>query len=161
MQFGEWEFTCDRSTTVDAYSRATAGGADTCTCNGCRNFVLVRDRVYPQSFVAFLESVGVDPHKDGEAYHTGEISPGNHHYGGWFHFVGSLGKTGDFPEVEMAPGFRVSLCRRHAPALPPLKDFSLVQVEFQVERVPWVLAGESGQRAGRSDVHGEEKSFQS
>jgi hypothetical protein len=99
--------------------------------------------VYPQSFVSFLESVGIDPRKDGEVYHTGEISPGNHHYGGWFHFVGSLAKTGDFPEVEMAPGFRVSLCRRSAPALPALKDLSLVQVEFQAERVRWVLVGES------------------
>ena len=82
MQFGEWEFTCDRSATVAAYSRATAGGTDTCTCDGCRNFVLDRDRVYPHSFVSFLESLGVDPHKDGEAYHTGEISPGDHHYRG-------------------------------------------------------------------------------
>ena len=90
MQFGEWEFTSDRQATVAAYAQAAAGGAGTCSCNGCRNFVLVRDRVYPPEFVAFLESLGIDPHKDGEAYHTGEITPGNHHYGGWFHFVGSL-----------------------------------------------------------------------
>src|ERR1700678_2160382 len=142
MQCGEWEFTCDRSATAAAYSGATAGGADTCTCDGCRNFVVVRDRVYPQTFVLFLKSLGVDPHKDGEAYHTGEISPGNHHYGGWFHFVGSLEKTGDFPQVEMGPGFQVSLCRRCAPGLAVLKDLPLVQVEFQAERVPWVLEEE-------------------
>jgi hypothetical protein len=140
VQFGEWEFTCDRSATLAAHARAAAGGADTCACDGCRNFVLVRDRVYPPSFVSFLVSVGVDPDKDGEAYHTGEISPGHHHYGGWFHFVGSLEKTGDFAEVEMGPGFKVALCRRSAPGLATLKDLPLVQIEFQAERVPWTLS---------------------
>jgi hypothetical protein len=140
MQLGEWEFTCDLPATVAAYELAPAGGADTCSCNGCRNFVLVRDCIYPKGFLDFLASVGVDPHKDGEAYHTGEIAPGFHHYGGWFHFVGSLEKTGDFPMVEMGPGFKVSLCRRSAPGLATLKDLSLVQIEFQAERVPWVLA---------------------
>ena len=139
MQFGEWEFTLDRAATVAAYARTDAGGADACSCIGCRNFVLVRDQVYPKTFAAFLESVGVDPHKDGEAYHTGEIAPGHHHYGGWFHFVGSLDKTGDFAMVEMGPGFRASLCSRSAPAISALKDLSLVQIEFQAELVPWVL----------------------
>lgn len=139
MQLGEWQFTCDRSITVAAYARAAPGGANTCACDGCRNFVLVRDRVYPRTFVSFLESIGVDPHKDGEVYHTGEISLGNHHYGGWFHFVGSLEKTGDFPYVEMGLGFKVALCRRSAPGLAALKDLPLVQIELQAERVPWVL----------------------
>jgi hypothetical protein len=140
MQFGKWEFTCDSQATFDAYAREAAGGADTCTCTGCRNFRLVRDRVYPKAFLQFLESVGIDPFKDGEVYQNGEVEPGAHCYGGWFHFVGTLEKTGDFPMVEMAPGFRVGLCRRSAPELGSLKGLALVQVEFLAERVPWVLA---------------------
>jgi hypothetical protein len=129
----------DYHATAAAYARAVAGGADTCSCNGCRDFVLVRNRTYPKTFVAFLESLGIDPSKDGEVYHTGEMTPGNHHYGGWFHFAGSLEKTGDFAAVEMERGFNVYLCRKSAPEVPALKGLSLVQVEFQAECVPWVL----------------------
>jgi hypothetical protein len=140
MQFGDWEFTCEIHATAAAYSRQEAGGADTCSCNGCRNWVCVRDRVYPAAFLAFLDSVGIDPAKDGEVYHTGQFAPGEHHYGGWFHFVGSLEKTGDFAMVELAPGFQVSLCRKGAPELSSLKGLPLVQVEFQTTKVPWGLA---------------------
>jgi hypothetical protein len=136
---GEWEFTCNRDATVAAYARAQAGGSDTCTCIWCRNFRLVRDRVYPPAFLAFLDAVGVDPKKDGEIYHNAEMKPGEHFYAGWFHFVGSLEKTGDFPMVEMGPAFRVWLCRKSAPELASLKGLPLVQVEIVTEAVPWVL----------------------
>jgi hypothetical protein len=138
--FGEWVFTCDRQATVDAYARAERGQSGICACNGCRNWVCVRDRVYSRAFLAFLDSVGIDPHKDGEVYHTGPLAPGEHHYGGWFHFVGSLERTGDFPMVQMGPGFEVSLCRKCAPELASLKGLPLVQVEFQATKVPWGLA---------------------
>jgi hypothetical protein len=138
-RFGEWEFTCDSEATVAAYAQVMAGGADTCTCTWCRNFRVVRDRVFPAAFVELLESLGIDPRKDGEVYHNREMEPGKHHYGGWFHFVGSLEKTGDFPMVEVEPGFKVSLCRKYAPELSGLKGLVLVQVEFQAEGVPWDL----------------------
>ena len=128
--FGEWEFTCDRQATVDAYARAEDGGSDTCSCNGCRNFRVVRDRVYPTEFVRLLGSLGSDPRKDGEVYHIARLAPGEHLYGGWFHFA----------VVEMGPAFKVWLCRKFAPELLSLKGLPLVQVEFQAEKVPWALA---------------------
>jgi hypothetical protein len=137
--FGEWEFTCDVEATAGAYARAEAGGSDLCTCIWCRNFRLVRDRVYPVQFVEFLKTIGIDPHKDAEVYHNGEIEPGRHFYAGWFHFVGSLERTGDFPMVAMGPGFRAWLCRKSAPELATLKGMSLVQLEFQADGVTWVL----------------------
>jgi hypothetical protein len=139
LQFGEWEFTCDREATAQAHALAPAGGSDTCTCVWCRNFVLVRDRVYPERFVTLLASLGIDPTKDGEVYHNGEIQPGGHFYGGWFHFVGSLNKTGDFPMVAMAQGFKVWLCQKSAPPLATLREMPRVQLEFLAENVPWVL----------------------
>lgn len=76
MHLGKWEFTCNRQATIQAYARAQAGGTATCSCVWCRNFVLVRDGVYPDAFLALLESLGIDPKKDGEVYHNGEIEPG-------------------------------------------------------------------------------------
>jgi hypothetical protein len=102
--------------------------------------VTVRDRVFPAAFLQLLESLGIDPHKDGEAYHNGQLAPGRHAYGGWFHFVGSLDRTGDFAAVDFGDGFSAWLCSRSAPALEALRGQPLVQLEFHAENVPWGLA---------------------
>ena len=126
--------------TVKAYSSVDLGGAGACTYNGCRNFVVVRDRVFPARFISFLDSLGVDPCKDGEVCHNALLAPGQHDYGGWFHFVGSLDRTGDFAPVDFGDGFTAWLSRRGAPALPALKDLPLVQLEFHATHVPWGLS---------------------
>jgi hypothetical protein len=136
---GEWLFMCDRKATADAYTRAQAGGADTCACDCCRNFVAVRDSVFPGAFLTLLDSLGIDPHKDGEVYHNGRLAPGRHDYGGWFHFVGSLDRTGDFPVVDLGDGFTVWLRRKCAPELEALKGHPLVELEFHTPNVPWGL----------------------
>ena len=136
---GEWLFTCDRNATADAYARAQEGGANTCTCDGCRNFVAVRDRVFPGAFLAFLDSLGIDPHKDGEVYHIARLAPGRHGYGGWFHFVGSLDRPGDFPVVDFGDGFTAWLSDKTAPELDALKGHPLVELNFDATNVPWEL----------------------
>lgn len=137
--FGDWEFACDRDATIAAYSRAELGGSGTCSCNGCRNFSAARSQVFPPAFLFLLESLGIDSRKDSEVYRMAQLAPGRHVYGGWFHFVGTLDRTGDFPVVALAEGFAAWMCRRGAPALASLKELPLVQVEFQAENVPWVL----------------------
>jgi hypothetical protein len=137
--FGSWVYSCDLDATASAYAAANDGGSETCTCNGCRNFRAARERVYPRDFLDLLRTLGVDPRKDGEVYHVGRRVPGKHYYGGWFHFVGSLDDTGDFPPVTFGEGFRAWLCRAHAPCLSELKGKNLVQLEFQAESVPWCL----------------------
>jgi len=142
--FSMWEFTNDRTATIAAYARIERGGSDTCSCNGCRNFVAARDKVYPSEFIALLSSLGIDSRKDGEVYHNAQLSPGRHDYGGWFHFVGILQKTGDFPVVPMGPGFSAWLRNKTAPALPGLDGMPLVEVEFHADSVPWVLKETEG-----------------
>jgi hypothetical protein len=136
---GDWLYTCDRKATFDAYAREERGGADTCTCTGCRNFVAVRARAFPRTFLEFLDSLGVDPHKDGEVYHYAQRAPGCHEYGGWFHFVGSLDRTGDFPAFDFGNGFTVSLSNSFAPAHGALQGQPLVEVTFNNPNVPWGL----------------------
>src|SRR5437867_2740993 len=136
---GSWEYTCDRSATMKAYSRANRGGSDTCSCNTCRNFDVARDTVFPPTSLSLVESLGIDPAKDGEVYHNALIEQGRHGYGGWFHFVGTLDKDGDFAPVEFADGFVAWMQRASAPALSSLEGQPLVQLEFNSERVPWVL----------------------
>jgi|RhiMetdeSRZDD1v2_1073273.scaffolds.fasta_scaffold399887_3 hypothetical protein len=138
-RFGSWQFTCDRAATADAYGRATAGGSRTCDCAGCRNFVAAGLQVFPAAFLEFLESLGIDPSKDGEVYHMARQSPGRHIYGGWYHFIGVLEVTGDFPAVEFGDGFLSHLCVARAPRIETLEGRPVVQLEFHADRVPWVL----------------------
>lgn len=138
--FGNWTYTCDRTATVQAYAQAITGNVNKCTCDGCRNFVLVRDEVFPSAYVELLHSLGIDPHKDGEIYRNGRLAQGQHDYAGWFHFIGSLDRTGDFPAVELGDGFTAWLCTGSAPGIPPLKGKPLVHLEFHSTNVPWRLA---------------------
>jgi hypothetical protein len=124
---------------VDAYARETAGNSAKCTCIGCRNFVAARFDVFPNAFLTLLDSLGIDPTKDGEVYHNGRLSPGKHHYGGWFHFIGALDVTGDLRPMEFGESFSVYFCSKSAPCLLALKDLPLVQVEFAASAVPWHL----------------------
>jgi hypothetical protein len=138
-EFGNWRYDCDREATRAAYAKAELGGSVACGCNGCRNFVLARSQAFPAQFVALLESLGIDPYKDGEVYHNARLAPGRHDYGGWFHFVGQLYETGDFPAVDFGGGFTVSVCRTCAPALSTLQNLPTVQIEFHADAVPWML----------------------
>ena len=141
-EFGQWQYSVDRDATVAAYARAAHGDAVRCGCNGCRNFVAARSQVFPPDFVALLNSLGIDPTKEGEVYTEGRKAPGSHYYGGWFHFVGELFVTGDFAFVTFSNGLLVSMCKKSAPGLPELNGLSLVQLEFRAEDVPWLLAEE-------------------
>jgi len=137
--FGKWRYTCDRAATAEVYGRASLGYSSQCTCNGCRNFVAARAEAFPPALLSLLTTLGIDPAKDGEVYHNGRLSPGKHHYGGWFHFIGTLDESGDFPPVELGAGFTVHLCQKSAPSLPELKGLPLVQLEFIASSVPWRL----------------------
>lgn len=77
--------------------------------------------------------MGIDWRKDGEVHLNGRLESGLYSYGGWYHFVGSLDKTGDFPVVSMGERFKVWLCRADAPPLTSLKSLPRVQLEFLAE----------------------------
>ena len=139
QQFGQWRYECDRDATAAAHAQATAGGASTCSCSGCRNFVAVREGVFPAEFRTLLDALGIDPAKDGEVYHVARTGPGLHLYGGWYHFVGALHTTGDFAEIGFGQGFFCSMCVASAPPIETLVGLPVVQLEFRADGIPWVL----------------------
>ncbi len=137
--FGEWDYSLDRDATVAAYRAAVEGGSISCGCAGCRNFLLARATVFPPKFLELLDQLGVDPLKDGEVYQNARLSPGRHDYGGWFHFVGKLNKTGDFTPIRFTENFSVWMCEPSAPRLASLEKHQVVQLEFHCDSVPWLL----------------------
>jgi hypothetical protein len=137
--FGHWVYTADRDATIEAYSQIERGGADRCDCAWCRNFRKVRPQVFPSEFLALLGVLGIDPNKDAEVYHIARPAPGRHYYGGWYHFVGNLDETGDFPPIHFGTGFTTWMSQAAAPRLPSLKGLPVVELAFSCETVPWLL----------------------
>ena len=94
FRIGDQAVHYDRDATVAAYAQLTRGDADCCPCSGCRNFALQRDTAYPQSFLDLLNTLGVDPSKEGEAVLYGPKDD-TYLYGGWFYFVGEVIEKGE------------------------------------------------------------------
>ena len=137
--FGEWKFTLDRDATVAAYASQELGGSESCECNTCRNFRLARTAAFPSEFLTLLAELGIDYRKDAEVYHNARMAPGRHNYAGWFHFVGTLERNGDFSAISCGDDFTAWMCSASAPRLESLEGCSVVQVEFNAEAVPWLL----------------------
>lgn len=137
--FDDWPYSVDREATTRAYRGAGLGGVDTCDCINCRNFRLVRAQAFPSEFSHFLGRLGIDPLKDGEVYHLGRQSPGRHRYAGWYHFVGTLAASEPLSPVQFGNGFTTWMCSANAPRLTTLRGLPCVQLEFDIESVPWLL----------------------
>jgi hypothetical protein len=120
LRIGDQLIRFDREATIAAYSAVTQGWADRCTCSGCRNFARQRDRVYPIEFRNLLNTLGIDPAKEGEAVHHGPAS-GFQFYGGWFYFVGELLEKGE----------SIVSIRRVPTTVDPRRERSSVPEEFQ------------------------------
>ena len=86
-----------------------------------------------------MSQLGIDPEKEAEVYRNARLAPGRHDYGGWYHFIGTLDETGDFPPVDYGAGFAAWMCRSSALRLPSLRGVNVVQLEFHSDAVPWLL----------------------
>ncbi len=133
-----WRIRHDRAMTQAAYAKILRGGADSCSCDPCRNWVRTRTVLFPPPFLQLLETLGIPPHRDREVYHNGRLPTGLHSYAGWYHFVGAVefGEREESPFVEYLP-FQVFF--RSKPALLPdvFSDLPVVELDFSAE-VPWL-----------------------
>jgi|SRR5579864_174575 len=96
LRLGDQLVRYDREATVKAYNTLSSGGAERCNCLYCRNFAAQRGTVYPASFRAFLDQLGIDPNKEGEVYDAaGPCGLASRPIGGWLYFVGELVENGE------------------------------------------------------------------
>jgi hypothetical protein len=95
LRIGDQLIRFNRNATIAAYAQIQNGGADRCTCSGCRNFARLRDDIYPNAFRDLLNTLGIDVKKEGEAVHYGPKEARRHLYGGWFYFVGEVIEAGE------------------------------------------------------------------
>lgn len=135
LRIGDQLIDFDREATLLAHSTLDHGGADRCSCSGCRNFVLLRDRAYPEPFLLFLKTLGIDPNKEGEAVLYGP-KDGLYLYGGWFYFVGEVVEAGQSC-MRGGEGFRYWI-NSTFPQPPAVFGKKVAAIEF-ITPLPWVL----------------------
>ena len=147
---GRWELEADRDATREAYANVPMGGAEECPCEPCKNFIAVRERVYPGEVLALFEKLGISFEREVEVYHMARMESGKHFYGGWFHFVGRILSGGDAvkhvaenvwqPDLEgVTEDFSLGFRSRAELLRKPFEGKTIVQVEFTAN-VPWVIS---------------------
>ena len=148
VDLGRWTIQCDPEGTRVAFSLVPIGSPESCGCNDCLNFAAARDRAYPSAALAIFNQLGIDSHKESEIWHTHRDETGLHHYGGFFHFIGTIESGRDVMvkmngystyDFEMI-GEHFEWGLRAETALVPeaFTGGPVTQLEFTT-RIPWVI----------------------
>lgn len=165
LRIGDQLIRFDRDATIAAYSQIQDGGADRCSCSGCRNFARLRGEIYPQAFRDLLNTLGIDAMKEAEAVHDGPVKGNLHHYGGWFYFVGEILEKGErLSSTTLSGGFDVVLLPRSEstsdfqywcswifPRPPASFGSKVAALEFAT-LLPWVLEEPFGPNKNSVDL---------
>jgi hypothetical protein len=148
VDLGRWTIQCDPEGTRVAFSLVPIGSPESCGCNDCLNFAAARDRAYSSAALAIFNQLGIDSQKESEIWHTHRDETGLHHYGGFFHFLGTIESGRDVMvkmngystyDFEMI-GEHFEWGLRAETALVPeaFAGGPVTQLEFTT-RIPWVI----------------------
>ncbi len=145
IQIGRWLVRADVDRTREAHSKLNQSGAAKCSCTGCQNFEAVRPQLLAGPLGGILDELGITPPWEVEVYEMGRSASGLHHYGGWFHFVGTIESgidksplTSDDDWESLSETLSVALNTDVALMREPFAGLPLVQLEFAAE-LPWVI----------------------
>jgi len=135
----------DRLGTEKLYKEVTLSGTEECNCGQCKEFLTIRDYLYPDEIRGLFTKLGIDINKDFELCDYGDEETG-HVYSWWFHFVGKIIEGDDCSVALQAGGYTMNLI--------PINEFfkigftknismsffegrnDLIQVELWAE-IPW------------------------
>lgn len=137
LRLGDQLIRFDREMTQKAYRGITTDCATECGCSYCRNFIVQRASVYPPSFLALLDQLGIDPAKEGEVYECGPTDDGKRNYGGWLFFTGQIVEPGERQVQHDGIEYWIS-GGRQLPAPNGEFGLDLLAINFTT-RIPWVL----------------------
>jgi hypothetical protein len=149
IPFGRWELYCTPEITRQALAAVPLGSPEECGCEPCLNFVAADAQIYGIEVLEIFKKLGIPPDREVEIYRMGRMESGRHHYGGWFHLVGSL-VSGEHAAKQVAENtwqpdlektdeyFQIGFSSQIELIQAPFKNLPLIQLEFIAE-VPWVL----------------------
>src|SRR5262249_25349582 len=143
-----WEIEVDADETAEVQRKRPSGSPEACACLPCKNFVAARHSTYPAEVLELLGRLGIPADRESEIYHCGEVEPGLHFYGGWFHFVGRFvdgpeahtgGPTaGPIALKPISENFSMGFTRQLGLVPKSFRADNFAQLEFST-KVPWVL----------------------
>jgi hypothetical protein len=138
LELPGWRVLYDTAATRAVHARLPTGGADSCSCDPCRNWVLSRARLVPAELQVLLDRLGIPLDRDAEIYHNARLESGLHSYGGWYHFVGRV-LSGEREASPHVPFGQFAVFFHSSPALLPeaFAGQPVVQLEFDAE-LPWL-----------------------
>jgi hypothetical protein len=135
-----WRAEFDREATLRAHAAMPTGGAESCICQTCKNYVAQKPVPFPSDFLEVLSKLGIDPNKEIEVYEMEPDYPRGVEYHGWFYFVGHVEADAGAPDPANGPivtEFSYYLASGPAYAVKQFADFTVSRVEFQCLRLPW------------------------
>lgn len=147
VKFKDWKFEVDKALTVETYSRVAKGGAESCLCSDCENYIQNREKVFPEEVKSLFSDLGIDYNKEVEILSYQILPNGLHHIAGWFHFKGKLieGKNckkdieNEVSQIELTDignNFSIGFCEQNSLTFFENKE-ELIQIEFETY-IPWV-----------------------
>jgi hypothetical protein len=148
LHYRDWTFEVDRELTRQTYAAVAGGGADTCLCNDCKNYVAYRHQAFPAEVGELLADLAIDYRKEVEVFRYEILPNGLHHIAGWFHFKGRVLAGPDYREPLPGGGYSLNLTSvadtfslgfaEGSDLAHFLDKAGLVQVEFETT-IPWVI----------------------
>ena len=140
LHVGSWAIDYDAEATARCARAIRAGAPEICGCADCRRFAAARTSAYPAKFVELLRTLGTQPNFETEIAYFGEVSPGHHKYGGWFHVVGKLIAGPDAkatpPSLHVEPlagSLEIGFTNARDLAPGAFEGHQLVQIEFVID----------------------------
>ena len=94
VRYKEWAFEVDRQYNENLYEKVEQGLANECDCEMCREFLKIRNDLYPAEIKKLFEKLGVDINKECEFTDFGDRENG-HIYSWLFTFSGKIFEGND------------------------------------------------------------------
>jgi len=158
--FKKWVLEYDPVANQQLYAGVEKSASEECNCSDCKNFLKMRDKIYPKEILDLYFMMGIDPNKEIYLTHTARKEPGLHYYTGAHISNGSfstcnndlLSKIRKFIGLPQKIKYKeittTFLMLISSPVVLPLASTIKVQRDkiFQIEffvLVPWVLESEA------------------
>jgi len=108
FKYRNWVLETEKEQTKALYNKVPMGGAQDCGCGTCRDFILLRDKIYPDEMKSLFEKLGVDINKEVEVCDFGDTETG-YIFSWWFHFVREIIDGDDCNVPIETNGFTIDL----------------------------------------------------
>lgn len=148
VELRKWRVLSDPDLTREAYARMEVPGSESCGCEACFNFAVVRHLIYTPEVLELFDWLGIDPLLEAEVRHDRRLAEGRHGYTVWFYLVGRIASgpattvaaAGDDvrPCLERAGrGVGVGFCADRGGAPDVFDGLPVLRLEVSVV-APWV-----------------------